>query len=330
MKKFLYSPLALTSMAGFVAMATLSLYIVNAESTPSSKSTLKQDESLTRRLDVSMVSSEVSNVVHVETAEANRQDNVLPGLAKVLDDIADEPQRVQLDESIRAYSDAVEVYKESMQKLPASVATALLAGDEDAVAKAAAKTPALIEQIKSVSQRYTDTLKARDAVTAAIFAIGNPTVAADVYRIVEIIESDLPDVEKFQKILEVILRRLEFLAKALAAKSGGVSPDLVTGYVEDLEVTRGAVTRLVSGGDDDGDDNGMSTLEAYLPDGNKIEFKLPPEILLNRIKQLMNSDNSFDVSMEDGQPMLRVISPSGELLLQVYQPSDGTALIIVD
>lgn len=267
---------------------------------------------------------EVSPVAH----PTERQfEEPLPGLAAVLSSIPDEDQRRELEFSIECYREAVADYKESLQQLPPPVGKALLAGDEDAIAMAAAEDPTIIDKVVTIQRCYTDAAKARGAVTAAITVIGNPTLAAEIYRILAIIDSDMPDAEKFRKILEVIVRRLLFLLKAMAAaKTGSVSSDLIGGGAEDLDVVRGAFTRLVT----DGNDGGGSSLEAYLTDGTQIDFRLPDDMDLQRLQDLANSSNSIEFSVEDGLPTLRIVSPSGELLLHISQSNEGPALIVID
>lgn len=310
-------------MTGVVAVATLAVLLYTGKSI--SKTTNEPSVTETPTNEVDQASYE--ELVSVDDPTPRRFDKPLPGLAEALAKIGDEDQRDQLESAIHSYRDAVGDYRDAVEALPPSVAEALLTGDEDAVAKAAAKDATIIEQVVTIQERYNTAAKARDAVTVAIAALGSPALAADIYRIVAIIDSDLPDAEKFQKILEIVIQRLLFLMKAMAAaETGSVSRDLIAGVVEDLEVVRGAFTRLVTGGDD----GGASSLEAYLPDGSAIEFDLPEDLDLQRLEELVNS-SKIEFTIEGGQPTLRAVSPAGELLLEISQPHEGgPAMIVVD
>ncbi|HBJ37502.1 MAG TPA: hypothetical protein DDZ51_22655 [Planctomycetaceae bacterium] len=312
-------------LAGVVALVTVTFCV--AKFGLISKAAGDQAEAVMPQIDVAPAAYDDRDSALVESGTSNLLGEQLPGLVELLSSIPDEDQRAQLETSIEAYLEAAAGYKDAMEQLPQPVVSALLAGDEDAVAKAAAEKPAIIEQIVTVQQRYTNAQKARDAVTLAIAAVGNPSVATDVNRILAIIDSDLPDADKFKKILEVIVRRLLFLLKALAAaETGAISSDLVVGVAEDLEVVRGAFTRLATGGAD----GNASSLEAYLPDGSKFDFLLPKDIDLQRIEGLMNPENSVEFLMQDGQPTLRIVNPNGDTLLHLSQPANDPALIIVD
>ena len=314
---------------GCLILATLAvpLYKVTSQSNAIVVEKTEHSVAAMPRSEVALASFTEPATAPTETPTPIGVDAPLPGLDIAIAKIPDKDKRTQVETSIKSYREAVDGYKESLKQLPSPVAEALLAGDEDAVAKAAAQDTSIIQKIATVQERYTDAAKARDAVALAIAAVGNPTVAADLHRILAIIDSDMPDGEKFKNILEVILRRLLFLLEALAAaESGTVSPGLINGIVDDLDVIRGAFARLVASGAQ----GSGSSLETYLTDGSKIDFQLPNDINLQRIQDLVNSANSVEFSVQDGQPTLRVVSPAGEVLLLISQSKDGPAVVIVD